>query len=377
MLIMIGVTLAGMFFLGIYMYVIIKRLVILIFGDRGMGLQRGISIAAAVIVTLPVINLFSFWAMAVLHFAAISAVIDMVRLILRRTGLGRTDRRGSKGFQIACQSGAVAISITLAILGYAYFNMHRVLVTEYTVAAGSELREEGYRVIFLSDLHFGTTMDKEQLLKYCREMEDKKPDLVVLGGDIVDEATTLQEVSEAFKALGKIKSTYGTYYVYGNHDKGKYLKKSDFTEEELAETIRKSKVTILEDRTVLLNNELSISGRKDRSDAALDQTPRRSSKELLGDGLQAGFHIIVDHQPRDMDENEEAGFDLMLSGHTHGGQMWPVGLITTLFDHGTVNYGQKSFGDMQLIVSSGIAGWGYPLRTGKHSEFVVIDIAKK
>ena len=65
----------------------------------------------------------------------------------------------------------------------------------------------------------------------------------------------------------------------------------------------------------------------------------------------------------------------MLSGHTHAGQMWPVGLITTLFDKGTVNYGQKLFDNMQLIVSSGIAGWGYPLRTGKHSEYVVIHIA--
>ena len=75
-----------------------------------------------------------------------------------------------------------------------------------------------------------------------------------------------------------------------------------------------------------------------------------------------------------MEENAAAGFDFMLSGHTHAGQMWPVGLITELFDKRTVNYGIKSFGDMQLIVSSGAGGWGYPLRTGRHSEFAVISI---
>ena len=107
---------------------------------------------------------------------------------------------------------------------------------------------------------------------------------------------------------------------------------------------------------------------------------REPAQELISAGEDAAvdqerYYIVADHQPRDMDENASAGYDLMLSGHTHAGQMWPVGLFTTLFDRGTVNYGQKSFGDMELIVSSGMAGWGYPLRTGKHSEFVVVNIA--
>ena len=64
----------------------------------------------------------------------------------------------------------------------------------------------------------------------------------------------------------------------------------------------------------------------------------------------------------------------MISGHTHGGQIWPVGLLTELFDRDTINYGHEAIDGMDVIVSSGIGGWGYPVRTGKHSEYVVVHI---
>ena len=73
-----------------------------------------------------------------------------------------------------------------------------------------------------------------------------------------------------------------------------------------------------------------------------------------------------------------AGVDLQLSGHTHAGQIWPVGVFTEL--SGGMNYGIRTYdrlnGTFNIIVSSGIAGWGYPIRTGGHSEYVIIDIKK-
>lgn len=272
------------------------------------------------------------------------------------------------------RSGIIAFAVTAAVMGYAYVNMHQVTVAGYTVQTNKPVREEGYRIVFLSDLHFGTTMDAEKLQDYCEQMQQEQPDLVVLGGDIVDEKSSLQEVEEAFGALATISSTFGTYYVYGNHDKGRYSKTCDFTKTQLAKIIEDAGIVILEDDTVLLNDELSISGRWDRSDAAQAGRSRKASADLLKGAPETACHILADHQPRDMQENASAGYDLMLSGHTHAGQMWPVGLITELFDKGTVNYGQKSFGNMQLIVSSGIAGWGYPLRTGRHSEYAVISV---
>ncbi|MDO4321276.1 MAG: metallophosphoesterase [Lachnospiraceae bacterium] len=355
--------------LGIYLYFIIRRSLKVLLKERGIWLQRGAAAAAAFLLTLPVRDIYSLGTALVLHFTVISVIVDLVCLLLKRTGC--TFRRG---WNIAWRSGGAAAVITLGLIGYAYLNMHRVSVTEYTVSTEKPIREEGYRLVFLSDLHFGTTMAQEKLAEYCARIEAEEPDLVVLDGDIVDESTSSEQVWQAFETLGKIQSTYGTYYIYGNHDKGKYSKDCDFTEEELSQTIQKCGIRILEDETAELNGELSLSGRADRSDARMSGSKRKNPGKLLKDTPDSAFHILAEHQPRDMEKNEKAGYDLMLSGHTHAGQLWPVGLITTLFDQDTVNYGEKRFGDMELIVSSGIAGWKYPLRTGKHCEFVVVNI---
>lgn len=359
---------------GIYMYIVFRRLFTVLWSGGRPGLVRGVSLVLAAAAALPVANIFSTRAMVVLHFAAFSLLADAVRLILKKTwyrGEGRTPHRL---WIILHRTGAIAAALTLAVLGYAYVNMHQVREREYIVVTDKNIRPEGYTVLFLSDLHFGTTMDEEDLRQYCARMEESEPDLVILGGDIVDEASTLDEVREAFGTLGQIDCVYGVYYVYGNHDKGRYSQDCDFTMEELAQEIEAAGIHILEDDTLAVNEEVYISGRWDRGDAAGAGYARIPSRELAEAIPQGSYAIMADHQPRDIEENIAAGYDLMLSGHTHGGQMWPVGLITELFDPDTLNYGQKSFGDMELIVSSGIAGWGYPLRTGKHSEYVVVHI---
>lgn len=410
--------------LGIYLYVILCRSLNLFFGNKNLRIQKMTAAVTAAASAVKSINLFGVWALVVCYFAAVTLVIDLIRLLWKMTGRRKARQAGQgkewneqarqteqrkawsaedgyrykeensskKNYQgvwnFVYRSGILAAAVTAVIIGYAYVNMHHVITTRYTVSAKKPIRDEGYRVVFVSDLHFGTTMDREMLEEYCARMEQEEPDLVVLGGDIVDEYTTLKEAGEAFEAFAQIDSTYGTYYVYGNHDKGRYSAECDFTQAELAAEIQRAGVHILEDDTVMLGEELVISGRRDRSDAAMDQMQREPAQELIedlsgirdeqpvmtDDKFQTRYCIVADHQPRDMEENASAGYDLMLSGHTHAGQMWPVGLFTTLFDKSTVNYGRKSFGDMELIVSSGMAGWGYPLRTGKHSEYVVIQI---
>lgn len=356
--------------LGIYLYHIIMRLLGLFTDGRKQPWQKPLSALSAAAITLPCLNLFGLWALLVFYFTAITAMIDIILFFFKKAG-----HQPHTAFTAAYRSGIIPAAITAIIISYAYANMHHVIATGYTVATDKPIRKEGYRIAFLSDLHFGTTMGLGQLESYCERIGKERPFAVVLGGDIVDEATTLQQAKEAFQALAQISSECGTFYVYGNHDKGTYSKDCDFTPAQLSDTIKNCGIHILDDMTAKLNNEISLSGRKDRSGSMAGGTGRAGSGTLL-EGIPDCFHILADHQPRGMEENAAAGFDLMLSGHTHAGQMWPVGLITELFDKFTVNYGRKAFGDMDLIVSSGIAGWGYPLRTGKHSEYVIIDIVR-
>lgn len=356
----------------IYFYFFVKRILGLILKEHQRKWKRRTALIITAVIAALSWNIFSFWAMVVLHITGIAIGIELIRLVFIK-GLHKQSHR----WHVIYCSGILPILGTFLILCYGYLNMQYVLQTEYTVVTEKEIREAGYDVVFLSDLHYGTTMKKEKLQTYCERIEQNQPDLIVLGGDIVDERTTLHEMQEAFQTLGQMDSTYGIYYVYGNHDKARYSRDSGFTEKQLEEAIENSGIRILEDETCEVNQELVIAGRRDRSDSGMNGTERKASESLVKSVPSGAYRILADHQPRSFAENEAAGFDLMLSGHTHAGQMWPVGLFTTLFDKDTLNYGYKQEGTMDIIVSSGIAGWGYPVRTGKHCEYVLVHIQKE
>lgn len=388
--------------LMVYLYVLFRRLLRLVCGGlekRKLSgklswntiLAAGLGAAGA----LPVLDIYSFGAMVALHVAVIGLVWDFFRW-LTKTLLYRDESamQGFKGLREKKQGNRKVITailpffLTALIIFYGYLNTQVIIRTEYQVETQKNIRLEGYTVAFLSDLHIGTTMKPEKLERICKKIEENDPDFVILGGDIVDESSSLEEVKQTFRILSEIDSEFGTFYVYGNHDKGFYDSACAFTPEQLEDSIRSCGITILEDETVVLNGELILSGRRDRTEAAHAGVKRASAAKLSGEwkwgtgdketaGMNAEcYHIIVDHQPRGIEQNAAASFDLMLSGHTHGGQIWPVGLITKWTDKGTVNYGQTNIEGMDVIVSSGIAGWKYPVRTGKHCEYVIVHVEK-
>ena len=102
---------------------------------------------------------------------------------------------------------------------------------------------------------------------------------------------------------------------------------------------------------------------------------RVSSKELLRGADQNRFIIVADHQPIEAEENAAEGADLQLSGHTHAGQIFPVGHFTEFF--GGLNYGEYQEGGCKVIVSSGATGWGFPIRTQGNCEYVVIHLKER
>jgi predicted MPP superfamily phosphohydrolase len=224
----------------------------------------------------------------------------------------------------------------------------------------------------IADLHFGTSMGEEKLKKYCSDIEEKKPDLVVLCGDIVDQNTTLSQMENAANILGNIKSSYGVFYVYGNHDRRTYGSSRNFSADQLRNQLMSNGIHVLEDEIYNMNDEFTIIGRKDKGFTS--GIKRETSEELLSNVDKRKFLLLLDHQPSEFLENSNAGLDLQLSGHTHGGQIWPEGLFNEMTGVGQLNYGYEEINNYQVIVSSGISGWGYPLRTGSHSEYVVVDV---
>ncbi len=356
---------------AIYLYHFFKRVLGFWRMDEQKTGRKVLAVILTIIFTFLAVNIWGLAAVIILHAIIISILLDLACVIWRRGNFPK-----KKVLRNVYRCGLVPIVCSLIILGYGYYNMTHAREKAYTVHTEKNISRD-YKVAMMSDLHYETTMKAEKLKEYCAEIEAEKPDVLLLCGDIVDESTSLQGMMEALQILGSVKTTYGVYYVYGNHDMATYSASSEFGEIELAKQLIKSGIHILQDTSVALNDEFVLGGRMDLSYSRGDDVPPRSStKGIFSEKNKEAFTLLLDHQPVDLKENEEAGVDLQLSGHTHGGQIWPIGLISDLLGFGELNYGYEKSGDFQIIVSSGIGGWGYPIRTGCHSEYLMVTVTR-
>ena len=143
-----------------------------------------------------------------------------------------------------------------------------------------------------------------------------------------------------------------------------------YSVEQLDSVIRQAGIRILDDSTAEINDDLVLIGRADKGDGDRD---RKGIDELVSQLDSNKEWIVLDHQPIEYAQVEQAGADMIISGHTHAGQIWPAGTLSKLFRINELNYGHKKIGDMDAIVTAGIAGWGYPIRTEKHSDMYAPD----
>lgn len=355
--------------IGVYFYFYLKRMAGWLHLDTGKRMTKLIIAVLSTLIFLLASNIWGIWAVIVLHLTAFMLFMQLINFIVKKTlTVEPTKSRWSKVYQC----GLIPIICTAIVMGYGYWNMGHVVETKYTIHTEKEIREEGYQIAMVSDLHYGTTMGKEKLKLISRQIGETNPDIVILCGDIVDEATTYAQLQEAAEILGSIPSTYGNFYVYGNHDKALYAQQPNFTVAQLQESLEKSDITILREEVHQLTEDFTLIGRDDRANPI---NGFRQTSESLQNGVdKTDFLLLLDHQPSDLEANKLAGYDLQLSGHTHGGQIWPMGMFNGRLGFGEMNYGYRSLDDFQIIVSSGIAGWGYPIRTGSISEFLTIHI---
>ena len=341
------------------------------FGENLTKKMR-IMIAAGVtgILILSVALINGLWFVIFMHMVVFLLVLDFIALIVKKLRKNKTFPYWGKAVY---RSGIPALLAAVLLVGYGYYNIHHIVKTEYTVWTDKEIREEGYTIVFFSDLHYGTAANSGQLKQAMDAIEGENPDIVILGGDIVDERTSLAQMQEAFEIMGNIHTRYGIYYVYGNHDKSEYTQRPNYTAAQLADAIEQAGIRILEDETCEINGEILLIGRADRGHGA---GTRKSVFQLVEGADAAKEWILIDHQPVEYADVMESGCGLILSGHTHAGQVWPLGFLAEVFHTDEMTYGYRQAGSLTEVVSSGIAGWGYPVRTEKHSEYVVIHLMK-
>jgi predicted MPP superfamily phosphohydrolase len=272
-------------------------------------------------------------------------------------------------------AGAAAIVLCTLWLAVGWIAAHHVWTTRYTLE--SKKLDRDIRIVQVSDSHVGATFDAVGFLRHIGKINDMEPDVVVITGDFVDDDTSREDMLAACYALGKLTAPNGVFFVYGNHDKGYYSEAvRGWTNAELRSRLVQNGVIVLEDASVPIDDGLYIVGRKDRSEEQRNGG-RMSAEELLSMVDSKQYIVVLDHQQYDFDGEAAAGADLVLCGHTHGGQFIPIRYIGEWIGENALRYGHEKRQNTDFIVSSGISNWTFRFKTGCHSEIVVIELKAK
>lgn len=269
--------------------------------------------------------------------------------------------------------GALTVSVFALIIGW--YLAHHVWQTNYHLTTTKDVPD--LRVAMFADSHIGTTFDAEGFAKHLQKIQEQKPDLVVVVGDYVDDGTTKEQMINATQALGKMNTKYGVYFVFGNHDKGYYgAAHRGFSATELVDVLTDNGIKVLRDEAVLVNDAFYVIGRRDFSEVKEQRGVRQSMEDIVKNLDKNKYMIVLDHQPTEYAEQADAQVDLVLNGHTHGGQLFPFNQVGKWIKANDAIYGHEKRNNTDFIVTSGISDWAIKFKTGTKSEFVLINIKK-
>ena len=303
------------------------------------------------------------WMIGFLYFIMIFVVIDLVKLanrmfhfIDKEVLYGLTHHNYLSLFAIV---GSVLLLLFLGNIKY--HNKRRVHFDIETSKLSPH--QKPIRVVGISDLHLGYTIGPDELEEWVQIINAEKPDVVVVGGDLIDNNVELVKHMGLDKILRKIEAPMGVYACLGNHEYIAGLEESiDFH--------NKSNIKVLKDTTFMVADNFTLIGRDDKMNG--DRMPL---SKVVNGADNGSFKLLLDHQPNNLEEAENQNIDLQFSGHTHYGQVFPITLVVeAMFEnpHGMIEKGLT-----KIYVSSGLGIWGGKFRLGTQSEYVVFDIAHK
>ncbi len=263
--------------------------------------------------------------------------------------------------------GWLGIISSALFLGISCYLCVSVAEKDYSLSSPKDINN--LRIAFITDSHLGTTFDGEGFAEHLKSIEAQNPDILLIIGDFVDDDSNKKDLETACQALGQMNLKYGVWFAYGNHDRG-YFDKRDFSPYDLEQALLTNGIHILEDNSVLIDDRFYLVGRADKG-----TIPYRANIDELLTGLDNDKYIVVmDHEPADYDAEADSNADLVLCGHTHGGQMIPITKFGVWSGIDDSTYGLEHHNDTDFIVSSGISDWEMLFKSGTRSEYVIVDI---
>ena len=254
---------------------------------------------------------------------------------------------------------AVAAVIYVGLVGLAVFNAYSPVVHHLEVTTDKPLNKP-MQIALVSDTHLGRWFGNRQIDKMVKLIDVQSPDVVVIAGDVMNDSTAAYDNTNMHEHLSKLRAPLGVYATLGNHD-------YSGNQVAIAKAVERAGIQVIDNKSVWLDDSVLLIGRSDETDPA-----RPAATDLLSEVRADKPVIFLEHSPADLAQIKGLPIDLHLSGHTHGGQIFP---LTTLLKWFTpLVYGAKQLEGTQFLVTSGYGIGAVPFRLGTRSEIWLITL---
>ena len=302
-----------------------------------------------------------------MYATAVVVGVNLLRYIDARTlKLYASARPAVKqGAKVIAFIAALAVFFTTMVIGHRNVRYPRVMYQKYTVKRlvpeGAQ-PEKRMRLVFFSDLHIGEAMTPDYIARAVKLIQDQQPDLILCGGDFIDHRAVYAYDPRVMASLRSLHAPMGVYYVLGNHEYRDDLEANIRWVSEVGGTLLRDSIAFPG------NGPLTLIGRDDWVNG------NRKPFEVIANEADPmrGPVVLMEHTPASIDSIGDSPVDLILCGHTHGGQIWP-GQLMVWWRYGMVS-GTRPVGEREVCISSGIGSAGATYRVGTRSEIRVYDL---
>lgn len=330
-------------------------------------------------VAIVIRRISTYWIGIMLYSLLYVVLFDLLRLIAKHTKLKNT-LLFSRGSVISI--GSVVVACAVATCLYGIFNARNIKVNEYSVTVNKSCGSDKHlKAVLVADLHMGYAIGVDHITNMVEKINQQNADIVIIAGDIFDNSYDGMDDPEGIKAqLKSIKSKYGVYAVYGNHDiDEKILMGFTFDwggkqlhNEKMTNFMKECNIKLINDESVLINDEFYLVGRRDTDKPGTEDGTRAEISELTKDLDKTKPIFVLSHEPDELQKTADAGADIDFSGHTHDGQLFPGNLTIGLFWENPCGMIKKD--NMYSIVTSGVGVYGTFMRVGTDAEICSVDI---
>lgn len=302
-----------------------------------------------------------------MYATAVVVGVNILRYIDARTLKLYTSARPAvkQGAKVVAFIATLAVFFTTMVIGHRNVRYPRVMYQKYTVKRlvpeGAQ-PEKRMRLVFFSDLHIGEAMTPDYIARAVKLIQDQQPDLILCGGDFIDHRAVYAYDPRVMASLRSLHAPLGVYYVLGNHEYRDDLEANIRWVSEVGGTLLRDSIAFPGD------GPLTLIGRDDWVNG------NRKPFEVIANEADPlrGPVVLMEHTPASIDSIGDSPVDLILCGHTHGGQIWP-GQLMVWWRYGMVS-GTRPVGEREVCISSGIGSAGATYRVGTRSEIRVYDL---